>query len=220
MILPIARIRGRLREDRGFTLVELVVAMSLFMTVMVVFYGSLVAIQRAASGEEKRSANNDQARLAIEQIDREIRSANYIYNPASESEPGQILRIYTQTNANTRMPAPGYQCVQWQITTDDKLQTRNWPPFQPTLVTAWHTVATGVVNRTVSPAVQAFSLDTDPNKGYNATTGTSRTVNALFLVNEHYSTVPTSTVRIELAMTGRSASYGFPPSTCSVLPSP
>jgi Tfp pilus assembly protein PilW len=218
MTRAIIRLRRASEGEEGFTLVELIVAMSLMMLVLAVFFAGLIAVQRAVAGEDKRSQSNDQARLAIEQIDREVRSANYVYNPASESVPGQMLRIYTQTNATTRSPAPGYMCVLWQITADNTLQTRYWPPTQPAAATPWRTVATGVVNRSVSPAVQAFSLDTDPLKGYNATSGTSRTVNVVFLANAYLSTVPNGTVRIEVAMTGRGTSYGFPPAVCTQLP--
>jgi type II secretory pathway component PulJ len=212
------RVRRSTYREEGFTLVELMIASSLMMTVLVVFTSALIAIQRAAISEDRRSQNNDQARIAVEALDREIRSANYIYNPESESVAGQMLRIYTQTNAPTRSPAPGYLCVLWQITSDNRLQTRNWPPLQPGLATPWRTVSTGIVNRSLS--IKAFSMDTDPSKGFSgdATTGTGRTVNMVLMANQYLTELPSATVRVELAMTGRNVSYGFPANTCSSTP--
>jgi len=216
------RIRHAARDERGFTLVELAIASSLMMTVLAVFASSLISVQRAAIGQDRRSQNNDQARLAVEALDREIRSANYIYDPANTSygapgvPAGFALRIYTQTNAPTRSPAPGYLCVLWQITSDNKLQTRNWPPLQPSLATAWRTIATGIVNRDPSINVTAFSMDTDASKGWDGTTG--RAVNMVIMANDYLSSLPNATVRIELAVTGRNTSYGFPSNVCSATP--
>jgi prepilin-type N-terminal cleavage/methylation domain-containing protein len=216
-----------MKSEKGFTLVELMVAMMMMAVVFVIFAGVLVAVQNAANRVDRRSQNNDAARLAMERLDHEIRSANFFYDPsvALGSIPaGYGLKIYTQTNAPTRTPSPGYLCVMFQITSTGELQTRTWPPSQPALAAPWQTIATGIVNRLVSPNVSAFSLDTDTNKGYRAiagtpTTYTSRTVNIILLSNQYLSTNPTSTVRQEAALSGRNASYGFPPTYCSQNPS-
>ena len=74
------------------------------------------------------------------------------------------LRVYTQANADSRIP--GTRCVQWRIY-QDKLWRRAWGPNWVTgdVVEDWRIVATGIVNNSVSPAVPAFTLDTDPAKG-------------------------------------------------------
>src|SRR5207249_3650987 len=80
MSRTIARVRSRLQDQHGFTLAELLVAMMILVIVIVIFDGALVSIQQGVASEDLRSQNNDQARLAIESLDREIRSANYIYD--------------------------------------------------------------------------------------------------------------------------------------------
>jgi prepilin-type N-terminal cleavage/methylation domain-containing protein len=213
----IARFRRKLTSERGFTLVELLVAMMIFGIVIVIFDAAIVSIQRAASSQDLRGQNNDQARLAIEQLDREIRSANYIYDPSTETSRalggaltnGYALRIYGQSNASTRNPAPGYLCELWQITSSKELQVRTWPPFEPSQASAWTTVATGIVNRSVSPTVPAFALDA------NNPAGTNRMVDIVLLSNVSLTQTPNATVRLQLAITGRNTSFGFPSSICS-----
>jgi type II secretory pathway pseudopilin PulG len=208
-------------REEGFTLVEVIVASSVLMLVLVIFLSTLISVQRTASNIDKRSQNQNQARLAVEALDRQVRSANYIYEPTSAVTgitTGYGLKVYTQNNAPTRNPAPGYLCTLFQITTGNQLQVRTWPPLQPTKASPWLTLATGVVNRTSNTT--AFSLDTDAARGYTTGGGytTSRTINVVLLANLFPSTLSTGTIRTEVALTGRNTSYGFPPTACSTNP--
>ena len=86
------------------TLVELVVAMAILSIVMLVMTTTLSSIQRAVVEEDVRTRLNDQARLAVQSIDRLVRSGNILYDPVDESgndpyDPGAtgyLFRIYTQ----------------------------------------------------------------------------------------------------------------------------
>jgi type II secretory pathway pseudopilin PulG len=211
------RPRAALDRQDGMTLAEVMVTMSLMMIVILTFTTVLASIQRAVSHTDSRAINNDQARLAMIELDREIRSGNVLYDPASDPNAGFaagfVLRIYTQSNANIRTPAPGYVCRLWQVTTSGELQSRYWPPLRPEDATAWITVASGIVNRQVSPTIPAFSRS-DPA---SATGG--RIVNVTLLVNNRYATRPNETVRIQSAITGRNTSFGFPTDVCSSTPS-
>lgn len=207
-------LRSKLRRQEGMSLAELMITMTLMMIVIVTFTSILASIQRAVDHTDSQAVNNDQARLAMMELDREIRSGNVLYDPANETAaPGYILRIYTQSNANIRTPSPGYVCRLWQVTTGGDLQTQSWPPLQPSQASAWLTVATGLVNRVVTPQVPAFTRS-DPA---SATGG--RIVFITLLVNNRYSTRPNETVRIQAAITGRNTSYGFPQDVCNQTPS-
>ncbi len=91
------------------TLVELTVSMSMLTTVSVIFLTALASVQRGVERQTDRTTTNDQIRLALQQLDHEIRSGNLLYDPQNETPdpsndvvPNQSLRIYTQANADIR----------------------------------------------------------------------------------------------------------------------
>jgi len=196
--------------ERGLTLVEMMVTMMILGIALAIFLSVLFSVQRGVVVQEQRTARNDQARLAIQALDRELRSGNMLYDPASESVPYYSLRIYTQTNAPTRGTIdnpPGTTCVQWLLE-GEKLQTRLWVPYDPSTATSWRTVAEGIVNRTVTPNVPLFTVDPDPYKG-------GRTIQVTLLVNDDYANHPEQTIRLQAALTGRNTTYGYLQNACT-----
>ena len=215
------RLFGRLSaREEGFTLSELLVAMMVLSLALAMFFTTLASVQKSVVETDIRTRSNTQARLAMQTLDHEVRSGSVLYDPATSSDPSYRFKIYTQTNATTRatvspVATPGYTCRLWRITSDGQMQTRWWEPAQtdPNVsASEWRTVATGIVNKQVSPAVPAFVIDPDPNKG-------GRTLNVVLLVNEDMNgDVSTGTVKIQSALTGRNTSYGFPTSVCATEP--
>ena len=208
---PICSIPKRMRDEGGLTLVELMVTMSIMSLVLLVFTSMLASVQRAEVDEQRRTELNDQARLALQSIDRQVRSGNLLYNPSVEpntsitagADAGYMLRVYSQVNAPT---SGGYRCALWLIDDSQQLRYRWWPPNQPEDATAWRVVATGIVNRNTS--TQAFTLQS-----------TNRTVDVTFKVNNAYTNHPTLTTSFSLSVTGRNTSFGYPSDVCEDLPS-
>jgi prepilin-type N-terminal cleavage/methylation domain-containing protein len=210
-----------LRSDqRGLTLTEVLVAMMVLSLTAGVFLSTLASVQKSVAETDIRTRTNTQARLALQTLDREVRSGNILYDPESSSDPYFRFKVYTQANAPTRQPYPGYTCRLWRITSAGELQTKWWPPTQPEDASNWRTVATGIVNKSVDDPTDttcegstcAFRLDEDPNKG-------GRTVNVVFLVNEDLNgDLSSGTVKIQSALTGRNTSYGFPTEVCEDEP--
>jgi prepilin-type N-terminal cleavage/methylation domain-containing protein len=208
---------GRMREDeRGMTLPELLVAMSIFSVISIIVLNTLVSVQRSVVRATEWQQNNDQARLAIETIDRQIRSGGLLYSPGSVSgNAGAELIVYTQSSApafkDPTYPASGYsgnRCVEWRVS-GGNLQTRWWRSQYlsdgsvGTLnTTTWRIVATGVVNYTSPNNLAVFSLDSDPLKG-------GRTINVALLVNTAFSVRPNETVKIQAALTARNTASGL-----------
>jgi type II secretory pathway pseudopilin PulG len=210
------------------SLVEMLVAMSILSIVLLVFTSVLASVQGGVNRQDSLSQTLDQTRLSIQELDRELRSGNVLYDPALENAPvgtpgriascsgclpGYTLRVYTQTNADTRA-APGfsgYRCVLWKIASQ-QIMTRWWPPLDPSGASGWRVVSTGIVNRDISPSVMAFTLDPDPLKG-------GRTLDVLYAVNSDLTHAPTQTARIQASLTGRNTSYGYPANICQVTPS-
>jgi type II secretory pathway pseudopilin PulG len=199
------------------TLVELTISLSILGLVMVIFLPVLSAVQRGFERQSDRSQSNDQARLAVEELDREIRSGNVLYNPANENDaangiyPGMSLRIYTQTNATTR--SPGNRCEQWRVV-NGRLEQRDWSITWRTdgKVGLWRIVADHVVNQPnppTPPTTPLFQLDPDPNKG-------GRTIIIHVQVQEKASSG--SVIEIRHSVTGRNTEYGYPTNVCNDIP--
>jgi len=196
------------------TLAELLVSLMLLGIVMTIFITTLSSVQESVARESDRSQSNDQARLAVEEMDREIRSGNLLYDPSLESDathfiyPGISVRIYTQTNANIRNP--GNRCVQWRIY-NGQLQRRDWTTTWRAdgIVDPFRIVADHIVNQTVSPQITAFALDPDPNKG-------GRTL--VITIADNQNSAHGRYVQIQLSVTGRNTEYGYPNNVCSDIP--
>jgi prepilin-type N-terminal cleavage/methylation domain-containing protein len=209
-------VKLRWRSQRGMTLVETLLSMTVMSVVILAFGTVMASVQTGVERQIGRSSSNDQARQAVEELDKEIRSGNLLYDPSLETgppgsdiDPGMALRVYTQTNADTR--TPGNRCVQWRITSADSLQRRYWSINWRTddVISPWIIVADSVVNRTLSPPEPAFVLDPDPAKG-------GRSMKILIAVNADPSAG--QTVRIQQTLTGRNTQYGYPSQICSDIP--
>ena len=211
-------VRRLLTAEDGFTLVELIVATAILGIVFLVFTNVFVAIQRSASEQEVRSLNNDNVRLALENLDRIVRSGNVLVDPSiadtdckATGSAYQCLLAYTQSNGTTSVPA---RCVQWRVQGTD-LQTRSWLPKLPSgasqkaaTVTNWRQVATGILNLQTSPSTQTFKLDPDPLKQ-------NRSVEVLFLVGEGSDGINGPIARVEASLTARNTSYGYLSDSCA-----
>ena len=209
--------KARLNQEQGITLTELIVSMSLLGVVMLVFTTTLAAVQRTVADEQVRSELNDQARLALQTLDRQVRSGNLLYDPADETRDpvdatadGFMFRVYTQAQYSA---GDDPRCVLWLVDDQERLLTRSWPqgfPDSP-IATGWRVVATGVVNRALDPSGTAdpvFDLDT-----------AGRTIEVSFYMNADLDHRPEATQTFQASLTGRNTSFGYPATACEPLPS-
>ena len=206
-------LRSRLRREDGISLAELVVAMAILSIVMLVFTSTLAGMQRAVVEEDVRSRLNDDARLAMQSIDRQVRSGNLLYDPSSEigtvdpfgvgaSAPGYLFRVYTQAQFGGDEDP---RCAAWFVDDDRQLLYRYWPPLDEDSASDWQVVATGIVNR--DEALPPFVIDS-----------TGRTLTVEFVVNPEIDTQREATQTFEAALTGRNTSFGYPSNLCADLP--
>ena len=194
-------------------MVEMVVAISILSVVLAIFMWVIISVQAGMNRQTHRSRSNDQARLAVQELDREIRSSNVLYDPSLENDPahgiypGMALRIYTQSNGNTK----GNRCVQWRIR-NSALERREWTSTWRVddQVSGWRVVADHVTNASASPNVAAFTLDNS-----QAAFG-SRIVKVVIRANVDPSSG--QTVQIDHSITGRDTEYGYPVSVCTDIP--
>jgi type II secretory pathway component PulJ len=199
--------------DAGWTLIEIVVASALTILVGAMFANSMFSLQSAVSTAADRSLSNDEVRLAVADLDRQVRSGNILHDPATEAadpvsgvDPGYSLRIYTQSNAPTATPSN--RCVQWRVRAG-VLETREWSEEWRAdgVVSGWRRVAGALVNK--SRNVTPFVLDADSRYG-------GRIVRVSFLVQTKASSG--GAVRIDASLTGRNTQFGYPDSICDDIP--
>jgi hypothetical protein len=86
--------------ERGTSLVELMVACVLLVAIVPIFGPMMTSALRAGNEVRTHSEVLDELRLQVFAINRELRSAECIYEPA-ENAPGNRLRF--TTNANTSL---------------------------------------------------------------------------------------------------------------------
>jgi prepilin-type N-terminal cleavage/methylation domain-containing protein len=184
--------------EAGFTLIEMLVSMTVFLIVLGVIMSVYVSLLHGLVQTQDRAQNVDQARLAVEEIDRMVRSGNVLYNPANETTPDS-LRVYTQANGLEK-------CMQWKVA-DNELQVRSWDPDyqQDNIVTSWHVVATHLVTPTTDP----FSLDANP--AYN-----DRLLDISLAVSSDSANAPA--IHIQTSVEGRNTEFDYPASICASIP--
>jgi len=205
----------RLHAQQGITLAELIVSMSILAIVTTVFLTTLSSVQRATVDQQVRSDLNDQARLAMMSIDRQVRSGNLLYDPVQEGDPlgrvsggapvtGYLFRVYTQARMGGSTES---RCVLWLLDDQRRLLTRYWNQDEDAdTATAWRVAADGIVN--FEEGVPPFVLDPE-----------GRTVEVALAVNPDLDARPEATQWFEVSLTGRNTSFGYPSSVCGELPS-
>jgi type II secretory pathway pseudopilin PulG len=188
-------------SDGGWTFVEVSIVVGLMGLVAAALISFLTASQTTFGQQVSRSMSNDELRLAVQSIDREVRSGNVIYDPAGESwsteiASGMSLRVYSQTNGDPR-------CVQWRITEDGELERRSWKSTNPEATkSGWRTVATGIRNRDEDPPVSAFVRPV----------GQPNILDVQLRSNEGVTDDKGSTIQVDVSISGRNTLF-FPTST-------
>lgn len=191
-------------QQEGFTLIEVTVVMAVLGVVLGMIFGALVMAQRDVVMTSASADAVAQARLALAQIDRQVRSGNVLYNPDDEAVP-LSMRIYTQANGDQR-------CVQWAIDSDHNLRTRSWTPValpgDAPDYSPWRTIATGIVNADEDDQ-RPFSLHGGGvDNDYRA-----RVLDVVLMVNPSGRS-DVNTVNVKTSLTGRNTQYGYNADRC------
>ncbi|PKQ17833.1 MAG: hypothetical protein CVT68_06465, partial [Actinobacteria bacterium HGW-Actinobacteria-8] len=148
------RLQRARREEGGFTLVELLISMTIFSVLMAIILSLMITMMYQAKDNLGRQRAVEQGRLGLSQIDRQIRSGNLILDPINDgvTESGvpanYSLRIYTQEGGDDK-------CVQWRVMfygsgEFGQLEYREWDPVDTTTVTPWSRVASNLVAPTAT----------------------------------------------------------------------
>lgn len=136
--------RDARQRDGGFTLAELLVAMSLLGIFMAVVTSSMVAMYHSTQHSEAVGRTTQEINGAYLWLERTVRYADYVSDPA-DSPPGIVLR---STAATASDPAPIARCFQVALQSDgdtSSMRYRTWPSGHGAAVTGWTTLASGLV---------------------------------------------------------------------------
>lgn len=190
------------------TVIEISIAMGLLSVLLAVAMTFITLFQRTVQTAAERSIANDTVRLAVQRMDRLIRSGNIIYDPSDTAYgtgDGMQLRVYTQANGDQK-------CVEWRIS-GSALDSRSWDPLwqttDPGLVEGWSPITDGLANAAISPVEPAFSLDAE-----QAEYG-SRVLRVRLLTSED---LDDHEARVEASITGRNTQFDYPVAVCATAP--
>ncbi len=211
-------------RDQGFSLIELMISMAIFGLLMAVIMGALIMSMNQAKDAMARANTADEMRMAIAQLDSQIRSGSVIEDPSAESvaaagvPAGYSVRILTSRGGvNT--------CVQWRVAFDAQskgdLQFRSWPAWVPADVTEWTQVATGVV-----PPKTPFDANDDstyPPFAMNSLSGGGSGIKSLQItlrVKADGTDARGKASLVTTTVTGRNTIFGSGGLECSNVPTP
>ncbi|WP_139977533.1 PilW family protein [Nocardioides litoris] len=140
-------------EDAGFTLVELIVATGIFLTLLVLVIAGSLTVSRALGDTRALTAINEQARVATERMVRELRQASEITAvtiPATSA--GEVAMTFgVDFNGNRNLDV---------ATADPEVLTyRYLPDVDRLTLTANDAAGNAVTQPILADDVTAFSLD-------------------------------------------------------------
>jgi prepilin-type N-terminal cleavage/methylation domain-containing protein len=126
--------------DAGFTLIDMMMAMTVMSVVMAVFTASVVRMYRTANDVESRSVAQTQLGVGMQRLEREVRYAQGISEPYPVSGATYADMLVIQNN--------GRQCLQLRVA-GGVLAQRTWTyQADPLDLTGWTVLASGVSSTT------------------------------------------------------------------------
>lgn len=214
-----ARLERREPRDEGWTLVELLVSMSIFIVLLAIVFTLLLTMSQQTADNMARAQQMTQIRLGLAQIDRQVRSGNVISDPSVETlansgvPSNYSLRIYTQTDGTNR-------CAQWRVIfptgqPTGRLEFRSWQPdwLSSGVVNRWSVVANGLVPPTTVADV--------PFQRVAAAAGSkAQSVQVTLWVKATGLKASAAPAAIKSVLTGRNTVFGYPADECVAVPAP
>jgi prepilin-type N-terminal cleavage/methylation domain-containing protein len=230
-ILAWTRTRN-LRDERGYSLTELLISMAIFGVLMAIVFAVMIQLMQQTAHTVSRTETLQQARLGVAQIDRQVRSGNVILDPGADTTadvpPYFSMRILTDAEATTR-------CAQWRVIDTDgdmfgDLQFRDWNPDYPAVneVTDWGVVAHNLVEMDVAPTGPSDITD-DPatwppfwveDTGVTASDSQAQFVRITLRLKDPQERADAEPTSVTTVVTGRNTVFTHSTDSCSQVPPP
>jgi len=154
----LTKLQGRSDAQEGFTIVEVTIATAILLVVIAMFFNTLVSLTRSEDRAHRLVGNEQNVRVELDQLAREIRAANPMLDLLT-SDPND----YSKTIEYALGPSGGtQQVVRWTYDTDpasphyEQLQRQLMaaaPPNNTVLSTSWYLIRV----RNVETGVPVFT---------------------------------------------------------------
>ncbi len=143
------------RDEEGMTLIELIVAMAILVTVLIVFMAAVVVMTKDTARVQAVSDSGDAVRKVFQTMDRQVRYADAINSPGF----GSGGAYYVEYRVIAPTPGDAATCYQWRYQPASLvLQSRQWKDDGDPDPSAWTTVAAHVRNGTTSTSTRPFKF--------------------------------------------------------------
>ena len=130
------RLRSRCRDDAGFTLIEMLVTLSVMSVVMVMVTGAVLLAGSTSARVDSTGIAQSQVTTAFMTLDRQVRWASAISQPGSVGSDNYVEFLTPDGSAS--------RCYQLRFNrTVSQVQERSWPQGTTTF-SAWQPLASGV----------------------------------------------------------------------------
>lgn len=149
-------LRVRAEAERGTTMVEVVVAMTIMTICGAIFTGAVVTLNRTSNQAQAITNASNQTNQAYQTLDRTVRYASGISRPAVSTGVGATGAWYVELQDTTSGAAV---CTQLRVERPgQRLQQRTWSVASPAAVSAWVPIASGLTNgaAVAGPDTQPF----------------------------------------------------------------
>lgn len=138
------------RADEGFTLIELLVAIGLFSVLGTLLLGLALSTSRVTNDVRTLTNVNEESRLAMERMVRELRQANIVEAVSLPPSSTTALTFWTDFDGDT---------VRDTTAADPEVLTYRWNPVTSRLtLTANDAGGTAITRPVLAATVSSFSL--------------------------------------------------------------
>jgi len=133
------------RSSAGFSLIELIVAMSIFTIFTAVFLAAVVGLTRGTTQARVTAEATSGVLLVFQNIDRQVRYADAINFPGQSPATGYRYIEFRTPAAS--MPTNVTTCNQWRYLPDlNRIESRFWVDAPGAVPSAWSTKLTTAVS--------------------------------------------------------------------------
>jgi prepilin-type N-terminal cleavage/methylation domain-containing protein len=145
------RIRSAIAADEstgresGFTMVELIIAIGVFLIFMSVMISSVAAMTKAINRADTVSLTSSQILNAFQSLDRGVRYADDITTPGTGASGSAYVEFHLSAASS---PTGVATCTQWRyVPTTNTLSSRKWNDVSAPTYSGWTIWVTNVVNK-------------------------------------------------------------------------